>query len=273
MPKSTTHFNWQGHRGARGLLPENTIPSFIKALDFPVLTLECDIAISKNKQVIISHEPYFSAEICTKPDGTPVREAEATTLRIYEMTYEEIKQFDCGIRPHPRFPQQQPMAVYKPSLKDAVKAVNAYCEMSRKPLPAWNIEIKSQAEDDDIFHPQPEEFVAILVEELDTLGILDNCNLQSFDIRPLQILHEQYPAIPLAFLVENEEGHIANLEKLGFLPAIYSCYYPFLTQEIVVDLHQKGMKVIPWTVNNRADMDQLIAFGVDGIITDYPNLI
>lgn len=274
MPdKNTPTFSWQGHRGARGLLPENSIPAFLKALEFPIQTLECDIAISKDGQVIITHEPYFSAEICSKPDGNPVTEAEAKSLRIYEMTYAEIKTFDCGTRVHPRFPDQQQMPVYKPSLKDAVKAVKAYCKANKKPLPFWNIEIKSRPDTDLVFHPKPAAFVDILVKELKDLGIYEMTNLQSFDLRPLQILHEQHPDMVLAFLVENEEGHEKNLAKLGFIPEIYSCYYKFLTKEIVEDLHKKGMKVIPWTVNTREEMDSLKKMGVDGIITDYPNLI
>lgn len=274
MPTNTnTKFSWQGHRGARGLLPENTIPAFIKALDFPIQTLECDVAISENGLVIISHEPYFSAEISTKPDGTPVNEEEAKELRLFEMTYEEIKEYDVGLRPHPRFPDQQQISVYKPSLTEAVREVQAFCEITNKPQPRWNIEIKSEPETDNILTPTPEIFVETIVDELKKLGIYELTNLQAFDIRPLKILHEKYPDMPLALLVENEDGHEKNLAKLGFTPEIYSCYYKFLTKEIVEDLHQKGMKVIPWTVNTREEMDALIEMGVDGIITDYPNLI
>ena len=271
--KTTDTFSWQGHRGARGLLPENTIPAFLKALDFPVQTLECDVAISKDGLVIVSHEPYFSAEICTKPDGIPVTEAEAKSLRIYEMTYEEIKEYDCGMRPHPRFPDQQQTPVYKPSLADVVKAVQAYCRIHEKPQPRWNIEIKSEPEGDFIFHPNPEDFVEILVKELKALGIYELTNLQSFDLRPLEVLHEKYPEMVLAFLVENEDGHEKNLAKLSFTPEIYSCYYKFLTKKIVEDLHKRGLKVIPWTVNTREEMEDLQEIGVDGIITDYPNFI
>jgi glycerophosphoryl diester phosphodiesterase len=274
MPTNTkTDFNWQGHRGARGLLPENTIPAFIKALDFPIQTLECDVAISENGLVIISHEPYFSAEISTKPDGTFVDEEEAKELRLYEMTYEEIKEYDVGSRVHPRFPDQQQMSVYKPSLGEAVREIQAFCAITKKPQPHWNIEIKSHPEMDGIYTPTPEVFVDVLVDELKKYGIYQLTNLQSFDIRVLKVLHEKYPDMPLALLVENEEGHEKNLAKLDFIPEIYSCYYKFLTKEIVEDLHQKGMKVIPWTVNTRAEMDALIEMGVDGIITDYPNLI
>ncbi|MFT6356775.1 MAG: glycerophosphoryl diester phosphodiesterase [Saprospiraceae bacterium] len=274
MPTTTNiNFNWQGHRGARGLLPENTIPAFIKALDFPIQTLECDVVISENGLVIISHEPYFSAEICTKPDGMPVTEEEAEELRIFELSYEEIKEYDCGQRPHPRFPKQHQMRVYKPSLIETVREVQAFCQITKRPQPHWNIEIKSAPEGDDIFHPTPAVFVDILVKELKKLGIYNLTNLQSFDVRPLQILHKEYPDMPLAFLVENEDAPEENLAKLGFIPEIYSCYYKFLTKEIVEDLHQKGMKVIPWTVNTKVEMDALIEMGVDGIITDYPNLI
>ena len=90
--KSAAEFDWQGHRGCRGLLPENTIPAFLKALDFlAVSTLELDVAVSKDGKIIVSHEPWMSHHICTKPDGTPVTKEEAMTLKIMDMTYEEIK--------------------------------------------------------------------------------------------------------------------------------------------------------------------------------------
>ena len=97
-------FDWQGHRGCRGLVPENTIPAFLKALEFPqVKTLELDLAVSKDHELIVSHEPWMSEGICTKPDGTPVLKAEAMSLKIFEMTYDEIKQYDCGSRGNARF--------------------------------------------------------------------------------------------------------------------------------------------------------------------------
>ena len=120
MPET---FDWQGHRGARGLLPENTIPAFLKALEFPKLTtLELDLAVSKDNQLIVSHEPWMSALICSHPDGRPVEEDEEQELRIYEMTLAQIQAFDCGQRGNANFPEQTPQAVFKPTLEAVVKA-------------------------------------------------------------------------------------------------------------------------------------------------------
>ncbi|MEZ4961325.1 MAG: glycerophosphodiester phosphodiesterase family protein [Saprospiraceae bacterium] len=266
-------FDWQGHRGCRGLMPENTIPAFLKALDFPILTLELDLAVSKDNVLIISHEPWMSHQICTKPDGTPVDSQEAMTLRIRDLTYEEIKKYDCGSRGNKRFPDQQKIATYKPSLEEMVNAVKKECEMRKRPLPDFNIEIKSDPKGDGIFTPLPEDFASLVLGECRRLGILDKTCIQSFDVRPLQIIHQTAPDVTLALLVENMDGIDENLERLGFLPNIYSPYYLLLRKKNIKKLHEKGIRVVPWTVNSVKAMDRLRRKGVDGIITDYPNLI
>jgi glycerophosphoryl diester phosphodiesterase len=270
---TTLIFDWQGHRGARGLMPENTIPAFIRALQYPVQTLELDVAVSKDSQIIVSHEPFMSAEICSKPDGSPVMPEEAEKLLIYNMTYNEIKQYDCGKRPHPRFPDQQKMAVSKPSLMDMVSNVELYCQNNRRVKPHYNIEIKSKPSWDGTHTPRPEVFANMLWRELNLLQITDRVTIQSFDVRPLQVLHRLDPNISLAFLVENIDGLDKNLAKLGFKPTIYSPYYMLLNETTIAELKQKGIKIIPWTVNDAYAMKRFIELQVDGIITDFPNLI
>src|SRR5262245_19024474 len=108
------HFDTQGHRGCRGLMPENTIPAMINALDLGVTTLEMDAVITRDNKVVMSHEPFFNHEIATKPDGSYVTEAEEKSLNIFLMTYDEVKKYDVGMKPHPRFPQQKKMNVVKP---------------------------------------------------------------------------------------------------------------------------------------------------------------
>jgi glycerophosphoryl diester phosphodiesterase len=111
--------------------------------------------------------------------------------------------------------------------------------------------------------------VVKLIEE--TIG-LDRVNLQSFDFRVIKYIHDTYPDVQLAMLISNPAGYEAQLAELGFQPEIYSPYFPQLTAEIVKALHQKGMKVVPWTVNTTEQMNKLLDMGVDGIITDFPNL-
>src|SRR5262245_7377472 len=120
------HFDTQGHRGCRGLMPENTIPATINALKLGVITLEMDAVITKDNKVVMSHEPFFNHEITTKPDGNYVTESEEKSLNIFLMSYDEVKKYDVGMKPHPRFPQQKKMHVVKPLLSDLIDSVQNY---------------------------------------------------------------------------------------------------------------------------------------------------
>ncbi len=269
-------FDWQGHRGARGLLPENTVPSFLKALEYPrVSTLELVLAVSQDSLLAVSHEPWMSHHICSHPDGRPVAESEEDSLLLYRMPYDSIRQYDCGRRGNARFPGQQAMPAYKPLLSEVVQAVESYCEEKGRERPRYNIEIKIEPSYDGLKTPGPETFARLVLEEITRLGIRERCCVQSFDVRPLQALHKMDPGVVTALLVEvmNLNGIAGNLEELGYTPEVYSPYYKLVTAGVVKTAHEKGMKVIPWTVNDTTSMKALIALGVDGIITDYPDLI
>lgn len=262
-------FDWQGHRGCRGVMPENSVPAFLKALDYPeVTTLELDLAVSRDNQLIVSHEPWFNPAICSLPGGDSIPRRDAEKYLIYQMTAAEIRAFDCGSRGNPRFPDQQKLATHKPTLREVVEAVHAI-----RPHIRWNIEIKTQPEWDGLRHPPVEEFARLVIAELRALGIDKNAVVQSFDVRALQAMHRQAPEITLAFLIENLKGLEPNMEKLGFTPSIYSPYFQLVSPKLVRKCHARGLKLIPWTVNDVASMRGMIRLGVDGIITDYPNRI
>jgi len=264
-------FDFQGHRGARGLLPENTIPSLIKALEFGVTTLEFDVVVSADSLIVLSHEPWFHHEISSWPDGRAVSLEESITLNMFQMTYDEIKSFDVGIRGHARFPDQQPLSVSKPLLKDAIKAVETHL-LEHNLTPVWyNIETKSHPDGYNIFVPEPSVFVEILYAELKELGILNRTVIQSFDVNTLKEMRALDPRVPLALLVENTFSIEHNLDLLGFIPEIYSPNFRLLDANQVAFAHSKGMKVIPWTINEISDMHAILELGVDGIITDFPN--
>ncbi|MCB0597953.1 MAG: glycerophosphodiester phosphodiesterase [Lewinellaceae bacterium] len=267
-------FDWQGHRGARGLLPENTVPAFLKALEYPqVKTLELDLAVSRDSQLVVSHEPWMSHHICSHPDGRPVLESEEEDLLFYQMPYDSIRQYDCGSRGNERFPEQKAQPAHKPLLSEVVQAVEQYCQEKGRPRPRYNIEIKLEPAYDGVKAPGPETFARLVLEEIARLGIKDWSCIQSFDVRPLQQLHRMDPQIFTALLIENAHGVDANLNELGYTPGAYSPYYKLVTANVVKTVHEKGMALIPWTVNDTTAMKALIALGVDGIITDYPNLI
>ncbi len=264
--------NRQGHRGCRGLMPENTIPAMKKALDLGVQTLELDVVISKDKQVVVSHDPFMSSHIALKPDGTPVTASEERAINLYQLSYAEIKKFDVGSKPYPEFSQQQKFPAYKPLLSELIDSVDAYAKTKGLPLPKFNIEIKSMPQTDGVYHPAPEEFVDLVFKVCQSKNLSKRMNIQSFDARPLQLIHKQSPDIILAYLTANTKSVSDNLATLGFVPYAYSPYYKNVTGETVKACHEKGMQIIPWTVNTKSEIDSLVALGVDGIISDYPNL-
>jgi glycerophosphoryl diester phosphodiesterase len=268
---SYKNLDFQGHRGCRGLLPENTISAFKKALDLGVNTLEMDVVITKDKRVILSHEPWFSHEIALDPDGHPISSDAEKSHRIYAMSYEETKSYDVGTKPHPRFPNQEKFKAFKPLLIDVINESEAYAAKEGRPLPFYNIETKSLPAGDGIFHPEPEEFIDLLVAVIKHANIQDRTTIQSFDVRTLQVAKAKYPDMKLVLLVENDETPAQNLQKLGFTPDIYSPDYVLVDAALIAFAQQKDMKVIPWTVNERQEMESLIALGVDGLITDYPD--
>lgn len=267
-------FDWQGHRGARGLVPENTIPAMFKAIDLGAVTLEMDAVITADKQVILSHEPFFNHEITTKPDGLPVSKDEEKQLNIYTMSYAATQRYDVGLKGNPRFPQQQRMAATKPLLLEVIEAADQYALLKNKPLPFYNIETKSQSATDNIYHPSPKAFVDLLVAIIKHKKIEDRVTVQSFDIRTLQYLHQQYPSISTVLLIEdyNKKSLTEQLQELGFTPTVYSPHHSLVNEGMVTACKLKGMKLVPWTVNDLATMKKLRALEVDGIISDYPNL-
>jgi glycerophosphoryl diester phosphodiesterase len=227
--------------------------------------------VSKDKRIVVSHEPWFSHEISTAPDGTPINAATEKQFNIYEMSYNEILRFDVGKRGHARFPRQQPMPAVKPLLSEVFREVDAYCLRHNLQPVRFNIEIKSTPEGDGKFHPAPEEFAKLLYNELQQADIIARATVQSFDVRALQAMHKLDSTLSLALLVENTMSLRENLQRLGFTPDIYSPYYRLVNAELVAQVHQRGMKLIPWTVNSLSDMKALLELGVDGLITDYPD--
>lgn len=271
--KPKPNFDWQGHRGCRGLLPENSIPAFLKALDLGVTTLEMDLAVSADSQLIVSHEPWLNGDICTKSDGSAIKKGESEQLLLINMTADEIKKCDCGSKGNPRFKEQQPMKTYKPTLEEVVKEVKKYCAEKNRPLPYFNIEIKSQPDYDMKKTPSVFAFTKRVVEAIKNLGIKEKTFIQSFDTRALENVKKLDPSVKLVFLVENILGVKKNLKKLTFKPDVYSPFFKLLTKKVVDLCHKKGIKVVPWTVNEPLDIQSVMNLGVDGIITDYPNRI
>ncbi len=273
-PTGTVGFDKQGHRGCRGLMPENTIPAMLKALDLGVTTLEMDASITKDKQVILSHEPFFNHEITIKPDGSYVEEKDEKNYNMYRMSYDSIKLYDVGLKPHPRFPQQQKLKAVKPLLSDVFDTVISYCSKWNLKIPYFNIETKCLPGTDNIYHPAPGEFVEKLIALIKEKKLLKFVIIQSFDFRSLQYLHKHYPEVQTAMLIEDFDKipFEDQIKKLGFTANIYSPHFSLVTEQLVQKCHAANMRIIPWTVNDKATIAKLKALKVDGIISDFPDL-
>ena len=269
----SSDFDVQGHRGCRGLMPENSIPAFLLAIELGVNTLEMDVVISKDQEVVVSHEPYFSHEISTDPQGNEISADTEKSHNLYALTIAEIQAYDCGSKPHPRFPAQVKTKVYKPMLKEVFDRVEPLVKEFNLSDLKYNIEIKRSPEGDNIFHPQVKEFVQLVVELIQHRNLQERVIIQSFDPETLQLTRALDPAIELAWLVENHYGLERNLEILGFLPEIYSPDYSLIDADLVKDVHAKGIKIIPWTVNDPEHILQMFSLGVDGIISDFPDRV
>lgn len=265
-------FNLQGHRGYRGLYPENSTIGFLKSLDVGVNTIELDVVISKDKHVVVSHEPWISKNICIDQNGNRIIN-DKENFNIYSMEYNEIKKFDCGIIGNEKFPDQKKISVFKPTLNYVIKIIENYIkEKGYKPV-NYNIEIKSSNETDLIFHPDVKEFSELVVNNIKNNKILERTTIQSFDFRVLKYINKNYPEIGLSVLVSENYDPQKNLDDLSFLPDIYSPNYKFINKEDLEYLKKKEIKIIPWTVNSYSDIAKILNLGVDGIISDYPERV
>lgn len=282
----------QGHRGARGLMPENTLPAFARALEIGVSTLELDTAVTKDGVVVVSHDPALNPDITRGPDAQWLREPGPA---IRSLTYAELQRYDVG-RLNParayanRFPDQQPVDGTRiPRLAD----VFALVERSGNRAVRFNIETKISP-----LAPQqttgPEDFVRQLIATIRAARMEGRVTVQSFDWRTLAVVQQDAPGIPTVYLTA-ESGPAANIDRSGDSPwtagvqfrahgsiprmvkaaggATWSPSFGELTREAVKDAQSLGLKVVPWTVNRETDMRRLIEWGVDGLISDRPDLL
>ncbi len=261
----------QGHRGGRGLMPENSIPAMLHAVELGVRTLELDCTISADGKVVVSHDVFMSSAIMLKPDGSEISRQEEKQYAIYKMAYDSIRLFAEGVKTHPGFPGQVKLRTYKPLLSELIDSVEGYVKRHHLKPVYYNMETKSSPAGDNIFHPGPEKFVTLIMDVVKAKGIRSRVIIQSFDPRTLQILHKMYPDQRTALLVGNKEGFEKNITDLGFSPSIYSPEYTLVNAELVRKAHDSKVAVLPWTVNEEADMKVMGDLGVDGIISDYPD--
>lgn len=262
-----------GHRGCRGLRPENTISAFLHALELGVDVLELDVVISADNRVVVSHEPWLNPAFCLDPAGNPISENSPGAFNLYRMPYAEIRRCDCGLRHNPAFPLQVSEPAYKPLLRDVVATVEAAAaRLGRAPV-RYSVEVKSSPAGDGLYHPAPEIFLGLVLAEIRATAILSRTTLLCFDPRILCLARTRCPGLATCLLVEDGAPWLSSVDTLGFVPTAFGPEFTTVTPGTVKELRAAypSLRLVPWTVNDPDDMRRLIALGVDGITTDYPD--
>jgi glycerophosphoryl diester phosphodiesterase len=248
-PKILVH----GHRGARAVRPENTIPAFEYAIETGVDVLELDMGVTKDDVVVVSHDPVVNRKICTGPGaGRPIR----------TLTLAELRQCDCGSRRNPGFPKQQPVPGTRIPTLDEVFALAPRGSFH------FNIETKIFPSRPNLT-PPPEKFAELVLDVIRRHKLESRVILQSFDYRTLAAMKKLAPEIRLSALDSRGKQDFVTLAR-GAGATIISPETHLVTAEKVKAAHGAGLEVVPWTANEPAEWDKLIQAGVDAIITDDP---
>jgi glycerophosphoryl diester phosphodiesterase len=263
-----------GHRGCRGLLPENTLPAFQHALALGVDALELDVVVSQDQEVVVSHEPWLSARLGRGPQGEHIAPAHERDYNLYQLPYATIRQCVVGEWAHPDFLAQQPVPSHRPLLREMLNQAEAVGHSPGRPAVRYSVEIKSSPEGDDLFHPVPPVFVGLVLAALQTAGVLTRTTLLSFDPRVLQAARQAQPDLALCLLLEDYLPPVPKLfTGLGFEPTTLGPDFRLLSAVKVQAIRAAypALRLVPWTVNEPADLRLVQGWGVDGITTDYPD--
>jgi glycerophosphoryl diester phosphodiesterase len=242
-----------GHRGARAMRPENTLPAFEYAIAQGVDALELDMAVTRDNVVVVSHDPMLESPVCTGP-----REK----VTIHTLTLNEVRQWDCGAKQNPAFPKQQAIPGTRMPTLDQV------FDLAPRGKFLFNIETKSFPDHPEL-SPAPDEFVRLVLAVVRKHHLEKRVILQSFDWRTLHAMKKQAPEVALAALWEGEAKDFVEIGRESGADVV-SPAFKLVTAEQVKAAHAAGLKVLPWTVNRPEDWTRMIAAGVDGIITDDP---
>ncbi|MBL8213115.1 MAG: glycerophosphodiester phosphodiesterase [Bryobacterales bacterium] len=243
-----------GHRGARAVRPENTMPAFTYAIDSGVDVLELDLAVTRDNVLVVSHDARMNPAYCSGPAGS--------TNVIREMTMAELQRWDCGARANPAFPKQ----VAVPGTR--VPALDDVLALASKGRFHFNIETKIFAKEPQLT-PPPEEFARLLAEALQRHKVVERTIVQSFDFRTLHAMKKLLPQVRLSALYAGMPRDFVEVAKEAGA-GIISPHYTLITPEQVRRAHVAGLRVVPWTANTTEDWKRLADAGVDAIITDDP---
>ncbi|QPH41741.1 glycerophosphodiester phosphodiesterase [Pedobacter endophyticus] len=273
-PAEFPKFSAEAHRGGRGLMPENTIVAMKNAMTINgITTLEMDTHITKDGKVVVTHDDYLSPAFMLTPEGNEIAGTDAKKYPIYKLSYAELKKFDLGTKYYDLFPQQKKIKTHISLLSDLIDSVQTDIRVNHRKQFFYNIETKSSEKGDGVTNPEPAEFVQLLMSVLQKKKILPYVVIQSFDKRTIQLITRKYPNVRTSYLVSNKKTYAENIAELGYKPFILSPAWQMVDEDMVSRAHADGVKVIPWTPNTAEDIKKLKALNVDGIISDYPDIL
>ena len=270
----TDYVDVQAHRGGAGLMPENTIEAMKHALDLGVNTLELDLQISQDGQIVVSHDPYFHHRYAIRPDGSHIQKEDPKEY-IYTMPYSEVVKYDVGSRPSEVWPEKACVKTVKPLASDLIDFVENYVKEKGLSPVRYNIEIKSKdAKGEGQNWPTYDRFVSECCKFLHSKHLGDRLVVQSFDVRALNYMHEKYPEFILSYLVDAKAGEFdAFMARLKFTPQWLSPHFSITDEALVQKCREKGMKIVPWTVDKPEDITRILDLKVDAIISNYPDRV
>jgi len=253
-------------------MPENTIASEKNAINYDC-TLEMDLQMSNDKKIVVSHDAYFNSDFCLTPEEDSMTKKDGLSRLIYNMPYDSVAKYDVGLKPYPAFPKQKKIHTIKPLLSVLIDSVEGYAKEKHQ-VNHYNIEIKSNPKYDGRYYSTLQEYVDSAMKIILDKGIGSRTMMQSFDVRALRMIHEKYPKIQTSYLVgaNNKKTAQGYIDELGFKPDIFSPEFSLVTPELVKAFHKTHILVIPWTPETLEEMQRLKDIGVDGEITDYPEL-
>jgi len=259
-------FDLQGHRGARGHAPENTLPGFERALAIGVDTLELDVGVTRDGVVVIHHDRRLNPDLARGPDGSWVS---APAPTIHSLTYKELQRYDVGrIRPDSEYARRLPHQ--KPIDGTRIPRLQDLFARTKGTKVRFNIETKLVPEaPDETLAPEP--FARALIAEVRTAGVATRTTIQSFDWRPLKVVEREAPEIQTAYLTSGKHSDPQKVHAAG--ARLWSPDFRDLNPEKLAAARALGLRIVPWTVNEPADIARVLEMKVDGIISDYPDRV